>query len=123
MKWRIKFLIILNILPHKKFNKLTEENFEEGLKQADLVNKTDFDNKLTRFNKRIASNKIKHLEVQKKLNSLITKDYNFFLGRIYLTNYYGSQNFCINQPTLDDTLELKKDKGTDYVLSWKSKGV
>ena len=87
------------------------------------MNKTDFDNKLTRFNKRIASNKIKHLEVQKKLNSLITKDYNFFLGRIYLTNYYGSQNFCINQPTLDDTLELKKDKGTDYVLSWKSKGV
>ena len=26
------------------------------------------------------------------------------------------------QPTLD-TLELKKDKGTDYFLSWKSKGV
>ena len=26
------------------------------------------------------------------------------------------------QPTLD-TLELRKDKGTDYVLSWKSKGV
>ena len=26
------------------------------------------------------------------------------------------------QPTLD-TLELKKDRGSDYVLSWKSKGV
>ena len=26
------------------------------------------------------------------------------------------------QPTLD-TLELKKDKGTDYILSWKSNGV
>ena len=26
------------------------------------------------------------------------------------------------QPTLD-TLELKKDKGTDYVITWKSKGV
>ena len=27
-----------------------------------------------------------------------------------------------NQPLLDE-LELKKYKGTDYVLSWKSKGV
>ena len=49
------------------------------LKQADLVNKTDFDNKLTSFNRQITSNKTKNLEVQKKLDSLITKDYNFFL--------------------------------------------
>ena len=48
----------------QEFNKLTAENFEARLKQADLVNKTDFDNKLTSFNKRITSNK--------------TKDYNFF---------------------------------------------
>ena len=68
------------------------------------------------------SNKTKHLEVQKKLNSLITKDYNFFLGRIYFTSNDGSQNTLVYQPTLD-ILELKKDKGTDYVLRWKSKGV
>ena len=61
-----------------KFNKLTAENFAARLKQASLVTKTDFDNKLTSFNKRITSNKKKHLEVQKKLNSLITKDYTFF---------------------------------------------
>ena len=47
--------------------------------QADLVNKTDFDHKLISFNERITSNKTKHLEVQKKLNSLITKGYNFFI--------------------------------------------
>ena len=41
------------------------------MKKVNLVNKTDFDNKLTRLNKRITSNKAKHLEVQKKLNSLI----------------------------------------------------
>ena len=52
------------------------------LKQADLVNKTDFDNKVTIFNKQVTSIKAKHLEVLKKLNSLITKRYNFFLGRI-----------------------------------------
>ena len=49
-----------------------------------------------RLLEQITSNKTKHLEVQKKLNSLITKDYSFFLGRSY-----------VYQPALD-TLELKK---------------
>ena len=53
------------------------------------MNKTDFDNKLTSFNNRIISNKTKHLEVKKKL---ITKDYEFLLGKIYFTSNDGSQN-------------------------------
>ena len=106
----------------QEINKLTAENFEVKLKQPDFVNKTDFDNKLTRFNRRITSNKRKHLEVQKKLNSLITKDYNFLFGRIYFTSNDGSQNTFAYQPTLD-ALELKKGKCTGYVLSLKSKGV
>ena len=62
------------------------------------MNKTDFDNKLTRLNKRMTSNKAKHLEVQKKLNSLMTKNYNFFFGRIYFTSNDKSQNtLFINQ--------------------------
>ena len=36
-----------------EFNKLTAESFASRLKQADLVNKIDFDNKLTSFNKRV----------------------------------------------------------------------
>ena len=60
-----------------EFNKLTAKKFAT-LKQANLVTKTDFDNKLTSFNKEITSSKTKYLQVQKKLNSLITKDYNFF---------------------------------------------
>ena len=58
----------------REFNKLTAENFAARLKQANLVTKSDFDNKLTSFNKRIISNKTKHLEVQKKLNGLMKKD-------------------------------------------------
>ena len=42
-----------------------------------------------------------------KLNSLITKGYKFFLGRIYFTGNDGSQNTFAYQPTLD-SLELKK---------------
>ena len=44
------------------------------------------------------------------------------MGRIHFTSNDESQNTFAYQPTLC-TLELKKDKGTDYVLSWKSNGV
>ena len=56
------------------FNKLTAENFAARLKQVNLVTKSDFDNKLSSFNKGVTSSKTKHLEVPKKLNSLIPKD-------------------------------------------------
>ena len=49
----------------QEFNELMGKNLESRLRQADLVNKTDFDDKLTSFNIQITSNKIKHLEVQK----------------------------------------------------------
>ena len=93
----------------QEFNKLTAENFAARLKQANLVSKTDFYNKLISFNKRITSNKTKHLEVQKNLNSLITKDYNFFLGRIFFAGNDKSQNTFVYETTLN-TLELKETK-------------
>ena len=103
-----------------EFNKLTAEDFKARLKEADLVTNTDFDKKLTNFNRKITSNKIKYLEIQKKLNSLITKD--FLSGKIYFTSNDWSQNTFFYQSTLD-TLELKEYKVTDYALSWKSKRV
>ena len=92
-----------------EFNTLTAENFTITSKQANLVTKTDFHKNLTCFNRKITSNKTKFLEGQKKLNSLITKDYVFFLGRIYFTSNGGSQNTFVYQPSFD-TLELKKEK-------------
>ena len=71
------------------------------------MSKTDFHNKLTSFKRKITSNKIKYLEVQKKLSSLITKYCSFFLGRIYFKSNNRSQNTFVYKPTLD-TLELKK---------------
>ena len=55
------------------FNNLKAENFDARLKQANLMTKTDFDNKLTSSNRKIASNKTKCFEVQEKLNSLTIK--------------------------------------------------
>ena len=72
--------------------------------------------------KRITSHKAKHLEVEKKLNNLITKDYNFFLGRIYFIINDGSQNIFVYQPTLDK-LELKKTKVRITFLVGSQRGI
>ena len=56
----------------QKFNDLTEENFAARLKQADLVNITDFDNKLVSFNRRMNSNKRKHLEAENQKTKQFT---------------------------------------------------
>ena len=62
-----------------EFNKSTARS-----EQTNLLTKTDFYNKLTSSNRKSTSNKTIYLEVHKKLNSLITNYYNYFLGRIYL---------------------------------------
>ena len=57
----------------QEFNKLTLENFAARLAQANLeskndianfVRKTDFDNKLKNLNRKVTSNKIKHVFVE-----------------------------------------------------------
>ena len=79
------------------------------------MSKTDFENKLISFNRKITSNNTKYLNVQKLLNSITTKVYNFFLSRIYFTSNDGSQKMFVYHPTLN-TSESKKYKGTDYFV-------
>ena len=64
-----------------EFNKLTAESFAARLAQAKLaskndianfVKKTDFDNKLKNLNKKITSNKTKHVLVANELKKLQT---------------------------------------------------
>ena len=67
----------------QEFNKLTAENLTARLTQANLLNKTDFDNKLIGFNKKITSNKTKYLQVLKRLNSLATKKICFLRQNVF----------------------------------------
>ena len=48
-----------------EFSKLSAESYAARLMRADLLRKTDFDNKQTSFNEQITSNKAKHLEALK----------------------------------------------------------
>ena len=55
-----------NYITTPEFNRLTAEDFTAWLTQANLVNKTDFDNnKLININKKITSNKTKYVEAEK----------------------------------------------------------
>ena len=68
----------------------------------------------------ITSIKQKIYKFKKRLNSLTAKDYYFFLSRIDFTSNDEFQNKFVYQPILD-SLELRKDKGTEYIVSRKSK--
>ena len=48
-------------------NLITTENFKARLAQANLLTKTDFDAKLQNLNKKVISNKTKHLLVKNEL--------------------------------------------------------
>ena len=50
-----------------EFNKFTAEIFAARLAQANLVTKTDFDNRLMSLNRKINSNKTKHVLVENEL--------------------------------------------------------
>ena len=50
LKLRITYLHNSKYISSEEFSKLTVENVKARLKEDDLVNKTDFDNKLTSFN-------------------------------------------------------------------------
>ena len=57
-----------------------------------------------------------------KAELLSTKDNRFLLGRIYFTSDDGSQIMFLYQPIFNK-LGLKKDKNTEYIIGWKSKGI
>ena len=66
-----------------EFNKVTAESFAARLAQANLITKTDFDAKLSRLNRKITSNKAKHLLVENQLKKLKSFDLVYFLGKIH----------------------------------------
>ena len=97
-----------NYITTPEFNKLTAENFAARLAQAnvatksDIVNfvdKTDFDDKLKNLNKKVASNKTKHLLVENELKKLQPFDSSLFIGQSHFNND-GLQLFLIFQPTI-----------------------
>ena len=63
-----------------EFNTLAFDVFNARLAKANLITKTDFDAKLSSFNRKIMANKTKNLVVENELNKLKTFDPSYFIG-------------------------------------------
>ena len=83
-----------------------------------MITKTDFDGKLSSLNRKITQNKTKHLLVENELNKLKTFDFGCFVGKSHFEED-GTQNYLVFQPIN----RYFKIGNSDYVLSWKSKGL
>ena len=101
------------------FNELAVDVFNARLAQANQVTKTDFDAKLSRLKRKITSNKIKDVLVEKELNKLKTFDSGYFIGKSYLEED-GTQNYLVFQPL---NKYFKVISSTNYGSSWQSKGL
>ena len=88
---------------------------------ANLITKTDFDAKLSNFNRKITANKTKHLLVENELNKLKTFDFSYFIGKIHFEED-GTETYLIFQPIIR-YFKVNTITNADYVSSWKSKGL
>ena len=84
-----------------------------------MITKTDFDAKLSSLNRKITENKTENLLVKNELNKLKTFDSSYFIGKSHFEED-GTQNYLVFQ-TINKYFKVITN--TDYVSSWKSKGL
>ena len=87
--------------------------------QAKLIAKTKFDPKLSNLNRKITSDKTKHLLVENELNKLKTFDLSYFIGKSHFEEG-GTQNYLVFQPP---NKYFKLIANTSSILLWQSKGL
>ena len=77
-----------------EFNKSTARNFAARLAQANLVTKTDFNDKLINLIENLLQNKTKHLLVQNQLKKLERFDSIYFLEKSHFKDD-GTQSYLL----------------------------
>ena len=84
-----------------------------------MITKTDFDAKLSSLNRKITSNKTKHVLVENELKKLKTFDSSYFNGKSHFEED-GVQSYLVFQPIIR---YFKIITNIKYILSWQSKGL
>ena len=79
-----------------------------------FMTKTDSDAKLSSLNRKITSNKIKHVLIENGLKKLKTFDSSYFIGKSHFEED-GVQNYLVFQPL---NKYFKVIASTNYVSSW-----
>ena len=90
------------------------------LVQTNLITKTDFDAKLSSLNRKITSNKSKHLLVENKLKKLKTFDSSYFIDKTHFEED-GTQNYLLFQPINRYFKNIAGLGSSNYIYYWKSK--
>ena len=103
-----------------EFNTLAADVFNARLAQANLITKTDFDAKLSSFNRKITSNKSKHLLAANELKELKIFDSSNFIGKSHFED--GTQNYLVFQPMYRHFKMIAGVGNGSYIYYWKSKG-
>ena len=103
-----------------EFNKLAADVFNVILAQANLITKTDFKTKLSSLNRKVTQNKTKQLLVENELKKLKTLDSSYFIDKSHFDED-GTQNYLVFQPIINKYFKVITN--TNYVSSWKSKGL
>ena len=83
------------------------------------MTKTNFDNTVSSFDYKIAANKTKNQSNENELKKLETFDWSYSIGKSHFEGD-GTQNYLVFQPL---NKYFKAIANTDYVLSWKFKGL
>ena len=105
-----------------EFNKFTAEMFAAKLAQENLITKIDFDNRLMSLNRKINSNKTKHVLVKNEFKKLQTFDSIYFRGKSHFEKDC-TQNYSIFQP-IDRYFKRIIGVGSGkYIPFWKFKGL
>ena len=102
-----------------EFNTLAADVFNARLAQANLVTKTSFDAKLSSFNRKITSNKTKHILTENELKKLKTFDLSYFIGKSHFEED-GTQKYLVFQPL---NQYFKIITNTKYISLWQLKGL
>ena len=102
-----------------EFNTLAADVFNARLAQANLIAKTDFDVELLSINRKIAAKISKNLLAGNELKKLKTFGSSYFIDKSHFEED-GTQNYLVFQPI---NKYFKVIANTDYVSSWKSKGL
>ena len=84
-----------------------------------MITKTDFDAKLSSLNRKITSNKTKHVLVENELKKLKTFDSSYFIGKSHFEED-DVQNYLVFEPLKK---YFKVIASTNYVSSCLSKGL
>ena len=96
--------------------------FNIGLAQASLITKKVFDAKLSSLNRKITSNKSKHLLVENELKKLKTFDSSCFIGKSHFEED-GTQDYLVFQPMYRYFKIIAGVGNGSYIYYWQSKGL